>query len=84
MWIKNQNRTLIINTNMVYVGDENSNTVYCGNGSNEVTLGEYKDSDRALEILNIICDRLEDGMDFSENTDGQVFNRYMIFEIPVI
>lgn len=84
MWIKNQNRTLIVNTNMVYVGDENSNIVYCGNGSNEVTLGEYKDSDRALEILNIICDRLEDGMDFSENTDGQVFNRYMIFEIPVI
>lgn len=85
MWIKSQSRTVIVKADMVYVGDdEYSNKVYCGNGNSEVMLGKYKDSDRAIEVLDTICDRLEDGMDFSENDNGQVFNRHMIFEMPVI
>ncbi|MGL5641392.1 MAG: hypothetical protein ACRDDM_03935 [Paraclostridium sp.] len=85
MWIKNQNRTLLANTDMVFAGDnEESNIVYCNNGNNQVQLGEYKDTDRALEVLDTIADGLEDGMDFVEDVEGQVFTRYIIFEMPVM
>jgi UPF0288 family protein (methanogenesis marker protein 3) len=85
MWIKNQNRTLLVNTDMVFAGDnEESNMLYCNNRNDQVQLGEYKDTNRALEVLDTIGDRLEDGMDFSEDFNGQVFNRHMIFEMPVI
>lgn len=84
MWIKNQNRKLIANVNMVFISEEeNSNIIYGENGSSDVILGEYKDAARALEVLDTIADRLEDGMDFSEDVKGQIFNRHMIFEMPV-
>lgn len=84
MWIKNQNRKLIANVNMVFISEEeNSNIIYGENGSSDVVLGEYKDATRALEVLDTIADRLEDGMDFSEDVKGQIFNRHMIFEMPV-
>lgn len=83
MYIKNQSRNLIVNSNFIYIGDANKSNVYCRKDGDIILLGRYCCEERAQEVFDIICDRLEDGMDFIESNNEQSFKRHMIFEMPI-
>lgn len=48
-----------------------------------ISLGSFSTPERAQEVLFEIKDRLEDGMKLHEESNDQLFTRYIVFEIPV-
>lgn len=87
MFIKSQCREILINADFFEVGAE----VDCGNGvfaikeNRSVLLGEYESNERAKEVLNMICDSIEDGMELIEedSKSDQSIIRNCIFEMPI-
>lgn len=55
LWIRSQNRELLVQVNMVYIDEH---YMICDGRTN--ILGEYETMKRALEVLDEIYDRLEE------------------------
>ena len=87
MFIKSQCREILINADFFEVGSEVDceNCVYAIKENKNVLLGEYESNERAKEVLDMICDSIEDGMELIEDdskTDQSVI-RNCIFEMPI-
>ena len=88
LWIRSQNRELLVQVNMVYIDEHN---MICDGRTN--VLGEYETKERALEVLNKIQGRITaneclksmvneiyDIEDEEENV-GKLFKE-MVYEMP--
>lgn len=87
MFIKNQDGTIVVNTDFVFVGDQfgDEKKVFCKKGDCTIELGEYDTHERGKEVLDMICDALEDGMELIEedSKSDQSVIRNCIFEMPI-
>lgn len=86
MFIKSQDRNLVVNADFMYVPDEENfkTQVVAIKGDRRIILGEYCCNDRAKEVLDTICDAIEDGMEIIEHDDKseQSISRHSIFDMP--
>lgn len=91
MFVKSQNRTTLVDVNCVYVAniDGVENAIIARKDNCRLLLGEYKSHHRALEVLDMIQDAIEDGATCHEKTliDGngttQSWKRNCVFEMPL-
>ena len=87
MFIKSQCREILIDTNFITVGAEVDckNSVFTIKENRLILLGEYKSNERAKEVLDMICDSIEDGMELIEedSKSDQSVIRNCIFEMPI-
>lgn len=85
MFIRNQERDILVNLDFVYVPTvEGCKTEVHGRKDGAViNLGKYCCGERALEVLNTIQDAMEDGTECNEYSALQQWNRKFIFEMPV-
>ena len=80
MWIINQSREDLINSDHVLVED---NGVYSARGEQYITLGLYESKERALQVLNLIQNALFQGTKLDYITSGGVRHyRDKVFEMP--
>lgn len=88
MFIRSQDKKLLVKTDCIYIND-NLN-VQCLKGEELIYLGTYDSEERALEVLDMIQDSIEDGMSCYEksvidlNGTTQSWKRNIIFEMPKI
>ncbi|NFD28818.1 hypothetical protein EXN57_02125 [Clostridium botulinum] len=80
MWIRNQDKSVLGTLNVIQV---NKNIIY-GNigGSENGILGEYETEERALEVLDMIEDRIMQGTKFDEIQNGKRKTRDFVFQMP--
>ena len=55
LWIRTQDRECLTKVNHLYIYEEGNN-IYVINQQDDITLGEYKTKERALEVLDEIQD----------------------------
>ena len=83
IWIRSQNKRLLVNTEDIYVYSNNIKS-----GDKDCFLGTYDSEERALEVLDMIQDAIEDGMSCHEksvidpNGTTQSWKRHIVFEMP--
>ncbi|MBO0555740.1 hypothetical protein EXQ37_11055 [Clostridium botulinum] len=75
MWIRSQEKNLLINANMFNVSE---NIVFSGYEE----LGKYSSGERALEVLDIIENRIMQGTRFDEIQSGKRKTRDFVFQMP--
>lgn len=91
MFIRSQDKTIIVNTDTIFIGNTSDLTeriVKCLKNDDEILLGTYKTRERALEVLDMIQDAIEDGMSCYEKAlidkygTTQSWKRNIVFEMP--
>lgn len=88
MFIRSQSRKNLINTECIFI-DDNINVIGVKDKEN-FYLGTYKTRTRALEVLDMIQDAIEDGMSCHEKAlidkygTTQSWKRHTVFEMPKI
>lgn len=80
MYVRSQNRKFLGKVNQIYIAGVNYDQIWTDEGN---CLGVYLDSDRALEIIDMIQDHLQDGYTLIEKDHGTSFKRESIFEMPI-
>ena len=80
MYVKSQNRKYLANVTEFSIEGINNDQIW----GNDRCLGVYRDEDRTIDVLNMIQDALEDGMTAQEDSEGQIFTRELVFEMPII
>lgn len=80
MYVRSQNRKFLGKVNQVYICGTNDDQIWSDEGT---CLGVYLDKDRALEIIDMMQDHLEDGCTFHEKCRETSFKRESIFEMPI-
>ena len=76
MWVMSQYRNRLIKVESFHVRG-------CCLFSEDIRLGTFESEERALEVLQEIVDRLEDGMHLYEEDKEQTYKRAIIFEVPL-
>ena len=61
MWIRTQDKEMIINCSDVEIGLEEQNTIWCGG----YVLGTYSTKEKALKVLDMIEDRINQNEEFA-------------------
>lgn len=88
MFIRSQCREILINTDCITIENEGSKktSIFAIKEGKMVFLASYKTKDRAKEVLDMICDLIEDGPELiEEDSDSkQSIIRNCIFEMPII
>lgn len=85
MWIRSQDRRVLVNTSDIYLHSTSIKSM-----NKDCFLGTYDSEERALEILDMIQDAIEDGMSCHEksvidsNGTTQSWKRHTVFEMPKI
>lgn len=79
MYVRSQNRKFLGEIRQVHIYGMNNNQIWSG----DECLGVYIDEDRALEVIDMMQDRLEDGCTFYEISQEVKFKRESIFEMPL-
>lgn len=84
MFVKSQNRNILVNADFFEI--DYGNCVFAVKENRSVVIGEYESNERAKEVLDMICDAIEDGMELIEDDSksDQSVIRNCIFEMPVI
>ena len=80
MYVRSQNKRYLSYVINFQIGGIDNNQIW--NSDDKELLGIYKNEERALEVMDMIQDRLEDGMIIEEDSNGQTFTRYCTFEMP--
>lgn len=80
MYVRSQNKKFLGNVDSFVVCGASNDQIWA---NDEQCLGVYNSEDRALEVLDMITDHLEDGCTLAENSGGQLFTRECIFEMPL-
>lgn len=80
MYARSQNRKFLGKVNQVYIAGVNDDQIWTDEGT---CLGVYLDSDRALEVIDMIQDHLQDGCTLIEEDQRTSFKRESIFEMPI-
>lgn len=86
MFIRSQDRCTLIKTDCVFLNQDDD--ISCLKGDKSIYLGTYKSHERALEVLDMIQDAIEDGMSCYEKAlidkygTTQSWKRHTIFEMP--
>ncbi|AJE09312.1 hypothetical protein [Clostridium botulinum] len=75
MWIRSQDKNLLINANMFNASE---NIVFSGYEE----LGKYSSGERAIEVLDMIEDRIMQGSRFDEIQNGKRKTRDFVFQMP--
>ncbi|EPY2285849.1 hypothetical protein ACXAT6_003101 [Clostridium sporogenes] len=75
MWIRSQDKNLLINANMVNASE---NIVFTGYEE----LGKYSSGERAVEVLDMIQDRIIKGNKFDDIYNGKRTTRDFVFQMP--
>lgn len=90
MFIRSQDKDRLVNTEHVMVHVECGNIFHieCVNDGISFPLGTYETRERALEVLDMIQDSIEDGMSCHEKAlidkygTTQSWKRHSVFEMP--
>lgn len=61
MWIRTQDKEMIINCSDVEIGLEEQTTIWCGG----YVLGTYSTKEKALKVLDMIEDRINQNEEFA-------------------
>ena len=80
MYVRSQNKRYLSYVINFQIGGIDHDQIW--NSDDKELLGIYKNEERALEVMDMIQDRLEDGMIIEEHSNGQTFTRYCTFEMP--
>ena len=80
MYVRSQNRKFLGKVNQAYICGTNNDQIWCDEGT---CLGVYLDNDRALEVIDMMQDHLEDGYMIQEVDKETSFTRASIFEMPI-
>lgn len=80
MYVRSQNKRYLSYVINFQIGGIDHDQIW--NSDDKELLGIYKNEERALEVMDMIQDRLEDGMIIEEDSNGQTFTRYCTFEMP--
>lgn len=75
IWIKSQKKDALLFCDLVEV---NGNHVY----GNEYLLGKYDTEERALEVLELVVDRIIKGSKFDEMHSNKRTTRDFVFQMP--
>lgn len=75
MWIRSQDKNLLINANMFNASESIVFTGY-------EELGKYRSGERAIEVLDMIEDRVMNGTKFDEIYSGERKTRDFVFQMP--
>lgn len=80
MYVRSQNKRYLSYVINFQIGGIDHDQIW--NSDDKELLGIYKNEERALEVMDMIQDRIEDGMIIEEDSNGQTFTRYCTFEMP--
>lgn len=85
MWIRSQDRNILVTTDFLYVGNTGNGAekeVKCIKNDNKITLGEYKSEERALEVLDMIQTRIIKGTTFDYINNSKRTTKEFVFQMP--
>ena len=85
MFIRSQDKTIIVNTELLYVGNINDSAVKvitCVKDDAEVKLGTYNSEERALEVLDMIENRIIKGSTFDFINKCKRTTKEFVFKMP--
>lgn len=85
MFIRSQDRTIIVNTELLYVGNRDAlaeKIVKCEKDDSEVILGTYNSEERALEVLDMIENRIIKGHKFDYIKNAKRTTHEFVFQMP--
>ena len=82
MWIRTQDKEMIIDCSTVEIGLEEQNTIWCGG----YVLGTYSTKEKALKVLDMIEDRINQNEEFA--AQGERDHGYMrlikfVYQMPL-
>ncbi|GAA0735570.1 hypothetical protein [Clostridium oceanicum] len=78
MWIRSQSKEVLSESKQIIVeGKEIIDQGY-------LRLGTYESKDRAIEVLNMIEDRIMNGSRFDEIQNGRRKTRDFVFQMPEV
>ncbi|RXI57671.1 hypothetical protein DP125_13330 [Clostridium tetani] len=81
--IRSQDRTILIEVNEVQINtSENSREVWYKNGLVSCKLGTYETKERALEVLDMIQERIMLGTKYDTIWNGTRTTKDHVFEMP--
>ena len=83
MWIRTQDKEMIINCSDVEIGLEEQNTIWCGGYS----LGTYSTKEKALKVLDMIEDQINMTEEFAaqgeRNAWGSTRLTKFVYQMPL-
>ena len=83
MWIRTQNKEMIMNCNAVGIGLEEQTTIWSGG----YVLGTYSTKEKALKVLDMIEDRINQNEEFAAqgecNTYGTIRLMKFVYQMPL-
>lgn len=86
MWIRSQNRTIVVNTECIYNGNgifsEKFEIIGENHSGTKCPLGIYKSEERALEVLDMIQTRIIKGTTFDYINNSKRTTKEFVFQMP--
>ena len=82
MWIRTQDKEMIINCSDVEIGLEEQSTIWCGGYS----LGTYSTKEKAMKVLDMIEDRINQTEEFAaqgERDHGYIRLIKFVYQMPL-
>lgn len=77
MWIRTQNRRVLVNTSDIYLDDASIKSM-----DNDCILGTYNSEERALEVLDMIENRIIKGSTFDFINKCKRTTKEFVFKMP--